>query len=77
MILKQVGTMTERIVRLIKIHDCGLIDAATYTKELRALQDEFLSPEVIGPETLEEVSGIVACSRMLGVAADRVGTVEL
>ena len=47
MILERIGAITERIGNLLRVYDSGLIDAATYTKELRALQDEFLSPESI------------------------------
>ena len=42
--------LTERICDLLRIYDSGLIDTPTYIKRLRVLQDEFLSPEVIGPE---------------------------
>ena len=50
MIPERIGAITERIGNLLTVYDSGLIDTLTYTKELRALQDEFLSP--LNPEPL-------------------------
>lgn len=60
MIPERIGTITERIGNLFRVYDSGLIDTPAYTKELRALQDEFLSPEIIAPKVLEEPSEILS-----------------
>ena len=52
MISKPMSTMTGRIANLIRVHESGQIDDAVYSRELKALQDEFLSPEPLNPEPL-------------------------
>jgi len=36
-------TMTQRIANLIRVHESGQIDDTVYSRELKRLQDEFLS----------------------------------
>jgi len=43
MIPQRLSDMTERIWNLLRTYDSGLIDSKRYTRELRALQNEFLS----------------------------------
>lgn len=43
--------MTRRIANLIRVHESGQIDDRVYLKELKALQDEFLS-QPLNPEPL-------------------------
>lgn len=53
MISKPVDNMTRRIGNLIRVHESGQIDDRVYSRELRALQDEFLSD----PEPEPDVRG--------------------
>ncbi len=49
MISKSMPSMTERITNLIRVHESGQIDDHVYTRELRILQEEFLT-EPLNPE---------------------------
>jgi len=52
MIPQSMQTMTRRIANLIRVHESGQIDDSVYSRELKALQDEFLTREPLNPEPL-------------------------
>lgn len=39
-----ISTVTQRICNLFRVHNYGQIDDETFTRELRVIQNEFLSP---------------------------------
>jgi len=43
MIPPAIDTVTHRIGNLIRVHESGQIDDRVYTRELRAIQDEYLT----------------------------------